>query len=300
MNLFQGKKNTVETEVEKHLSEKMGKKVEIQHSGTLGGGCINNASKIETNSGTFFLKWNAHCPADIFVREAESLNELKKAASGKLIVPEVYAAREVDETPGFLVLEHLVPGIPGANTDELLGRGLAAIHQFRGEQFGFAHDNYCGSTPQDNTRKNNWAEFFRDNRLGHLLRLIKKDRPFPVSEMKIYDRLLDRLPELLPGKPEPVLIHGDLWGGNYMVCEKGPALIDPASYYADREMEMGIMTMFGGFSQRFYSAYNEVHPLPENWKDRNSLYQLYHVLNHYYLFGGGYGSQALRIAKYYI
>jgi len=117
--------------------------------------------------------------------------------------------------------------------------------------------------------------------------------------MKIYNGLLDKISDLVPRETKAVLIHGDLWGGNYMVCEKGPALIDPASYYADREMEMGIMTMFGGFSQRFYRAYNEVNPLPPDWEERNQLYQLYHVLNHYYLFGGGYSRQALRIAHYY-
>ena len=235
----------------------------------------------------------------MFLREAESLSELKKAASGELVVPEVYAAKRMDETPGFLVLEYLEPVSFAGNSDEILGRGLAAIHQFRNEKFGFDHNNYCGSTPQENSWEEDWPVFFRDNRLGYLLDMIKKKSPFSVSAMKVFDQLLEIIPELLPGSSEPVLIHGDLWGGNYMVCTKGPALIDPASYYADREMEMGIMTMFGGFSSRFYAAYNEVNPLPDDWKERNPLYQLYHVLNHYYLFGGGYGNQALSIARHY-
>lgn len=295
MNLFQNDKS-VEKEVESILSEKFGKKVEIRSSGSLGGGCINNASKIETSAGTFFLKWNASCPADIFLREAESLEELKKAAGGQLKIPEVFAAKAVDSTPGFLVLEHLVPGHSG-NTDEKLGSGLAIIHQFTNKRFGFYHNNYCGSTLQDNSWKTNWAEFFRDNRLRFLLDLIQKDRPLPGNEMQVYERLLHKIPGLLPATSDPVLIHGDLWSGNFMVTQNGPALIDPASYYADREMEMGIMTMFGGFSQRFYSAYNEVNPLPDGWRDRNLLYQLYHVLNHYYLFGSGYRGQALQIAR---
>ena len=299
MGIFQGKNKSVETEVENVLSEKLGKPVEIQHSGTLGGGCINNASKIETNAGIFFLKWNAGGPAERFLRESESLSELRKAASGELAVPEVYAAKRMDETLGFLVLEYLEPGSFAGNSDEILGRGLAAIHQFRNEKFGFDHNNYCGSTPQENSWEEDWPVFFRDNRLGYLLDMIKKKSPFSVSAMKVFDQLLEIIPELLPGSSEPVLIHGDLWGGNYMVCTKGPALIDPASYYADREMEMGIMTMFGGFSSRFYAAYNEVNPLPDDWKERNPLYQLYHVLNHYYLFGGGYGNQALSIARHY-
>jgi fructosamine-3-kinase len=121
-----------------------------------------------------------------------------------------------------------------------------------------------------------------------------------VEDRKVFEKLLDRIENLLPTESVPVLIHGDLWSGNYMISEKGPALMDPAAYYAEREMEFAIMTMFGGFSQRFYDAYNEVNPLPADWLQRNSLYQLYHVLNHYYLFGGSYGTQALRIAKSYI
>jgi fructosamine-3-kinase len=298
--LFGNTSKSVLAEVENSLSEKFGEEVKIEKSGSLGGGCINNASKIETSAGTFFLKWNANCEPDIFLREAESLSELRKAAKGKIAIPEVFAAKEVDNIPGFLVLEYLAPGNSGSNTDEILGRGLATIHQLENDKYGFYNDNYCGSTPQDNSWKTSWPEFFRDNRLGYLLDLIEKDRSLPASELKVYDRLLDKIPDLVPAASKPVLIHGDLWGGNYMVTENGPALIDPASYYADREMEMGIMTMFGGFSQRFYSAYNEVNPLPADWEDRNPLYQLYHVLNHYYLFGGGYCSQALRIAKNYV
>jgi len=121
-----------------------------------------------------------------------------------------------------------------------------------------------------------------------------------MEDRMIYDKLLNRISTLIPEESVPVLIHGDLWSGNYMISKNGPALIDPASYYADREMEFAIITMFGGFSRRFYDAYNEINPLPAGWKQRNSLYQLYHVLNHYYLFGGGYRAQALQIAKSYV
>ena len=287
------------SEVERYLSEHFNTDVIIRSSGILGGGCINNASSLDTNIGHFFLKWNCHCAPDIFIKEAESLKELKKAANGSLVIPEVFAVKEVNETPGFLVLELLNPGSSFSGTDESLGRGLATIHRFDNDRFGFYSNNYCGSTTQDNSWKSEWSVFYRDNRLGYLLKLINNKNPLPSHEMRIYDRLLDKIPVLLPQKSVPVLIHGDLWSGNYMITEKGPALIDPASYYAEREMEMGIMTMFGGFSGKFYSAYNEINPLPSDWRDRNPLYQLYHILNHYYLFGGGYGSQAFRIAKYY-
>ena len=300
MVFFSNSDNQVHEEVEQMLTENFGQQVSIKSSGSLGGGCINNASKLDTSAGTFFLKWNASGESDMFLREAEGLKELKTGARETLIVPEVFAAKEIDDSPGFLVLEHLETASSSPGDDQALGRGLATIHKYSSEKFGFYNDNYCGSTPQNNSWTTNWVEFFRDNRLGRLLDLIQKDRPLSSSDMSIYHKLLDKIPQLLPSESTPALIHGDLWSGNYMMTGKGPALIDPATYYADREMEMGIMTMFGGFSRRFYDAYNEVNRLPSDWKKRNALYQLYHVLNHYYLFGGGYGSQAIHIAKSYV
>jgi fructosamine-3-kinase len=297
---FQNKNNLIQHLVASELSEVTGKTVLIKSEIVLGGGCINHASKLETSAGNFFLKWNNNCSADIFIREAESLNELKKAAGEYMVIPEVFVAKLVDDSPGFLVLEYLENNHSLFNVDEKLGRGLAHIHQFTQPQFGFFNNNYCGATLQNNKWKNNWPEFFRENRLQFLLDLIEKKRPLPVFEMTIFEKLISRIENLVPKESVPVLIHGDLWSGNYMVSEKGPALIDPASYFADREMEFAIMTMFGGFSQRFFDAYNEINPLPVDWKQRNSLYQLYHVLNHYYLFGGGYRKQAVQIASNYI
>jgi protein-ribulosamine 3-kinase len=291
---------SIQADAEKLLSERFGKKIVINSFTSIGGGCINHATKIETNVGPFFLKWNANCQNDIFLREAESLKELKKAAGNYLVIPEVYVAKIVDDTPGFLVQDYLPVRISKSDDDEKLGRGLAVIHQFRSSKFGFYHNNYCGATLQNNTWKKSWADFFRDNRIHFLLDQIQKSRPLPSSKIKTYNKLLDKIPDLLPEKSIPVLIHGDLWSGNFIISENGPALIDPASYFADREMEMAIMTMFGGFSQRFYNSYNEVNPLPYDWEKRNRLYQLYHFLNHYFLFGGGYQNQALRIAEYFV
>ncbi len=292
--------NTVEYEIKTHLSKEFGREVKIFSSATLMGGCINHASKLETSEGSYFLKWNADGPAEMFLREAEGLIELKKAAGHCLIIPEVIASKEVNTSPGFLILEYLEPGKDAKNTDDNLGRCLAALHQYKNTRFGFFNNNYCGATLQENLWKDNWAEFFRDNRVGFLLELIQKERPLPAVEMKIYRQLMKKIPLLISGSAQPVLIHGDLWSGNYMITDSGPALIDPAACYADREMEFGMITMFGGFSRRFYDAYNDVFPLPADWKYRNRLYQLYHVLNHYYLFGGSYRSQALMLAKSYL
>jgi protein-ribulosamine 3-kinase len=300
MYKFNSNNNVVFEEVENHLSVKFGRKVKISSIQSIGGGCINHSSKIDTNIGRFFLKWNTTGPADIFIREAESLQELKKAIAENVFIPEVFICKAIDKTPGFLVQEYFLSGNSNTEDDEKLGCGLAAIHQYKSDSFGFYSNNYCGATLQNNKWTKNWLEFFRDKRLRFLLELIQTKRPLPVSEIVIYEKLLDKIPTLLPNVSEPVLIHGDLWSGNFLISEKGPVLIDPSSSYADREMEFAIMTMFGGFSKRFYDAYNEVNQLPADWRQRNSLYQLYHVLNHYYLFGGAYRTQALSIAKSYL
>ena len=286
--------------VERYLEKTLGESVTIYSSKALGGGCINNAAKLETSRGELFLKWNANCHADLFLREAESLRELSKAVPDVLKVPEVVVAKEVDDSPGFLVQEYLAPAYSLDGADEKLGRGLAIVHQFENARFGFYTDNYCGATQQNNSWAENWGDFFVENRLRFLLQEIQKNRPLPVSEINIYEKLMSRIPDLVPSVSKAVLIHGDLWSGNYMHTDRGPALIDPAAYYADREMEFAIVTMFGGFSSRFFAAYNEVNPLEPDWRSRNGLYQLYHVLNHFLLFGGAYRQQALAIAAQYI
>jgi protein-ribulosamine 3-kinase len=283
----------------KELSKVTGKEVLLTRKSSVGGGCIHNATRLDTTAGTFFLKWNDSCAPDMFAREAECLRELKKANPEPLIIPEVILVKEVNDTPGYLLLKFLESGHP-QNGDEDLGRGLARLHRFKGEKFGFQIPTYCGLTLQDNAWQNNWPQFFAEQRIGDLIRQIRETRGMSAEHTKIYEKLIGNIPSLLPDGSIPALIHGDLWSGNFMMTQRGPALIDPAAYYAEREMEMGIMTMFGGFSARFWSAYNEEYPLPSEWRSRNRLYQLYHILNHYLLFGGSYGSSAIETAKYYV
>ena len=286
--------------IQKKLSDKFGTEVIIYSNSYVGGGCINNASKLETSEGTFFLKWNAHCAYDLFLRESESLNELNSKENPYVSIPKVIAVKELDSTPGFIILEYLDSGHSNNSSDENLGKGLATIHKITNNNFGFNNNNYCGATVQNNSWNNSWSDFFAQQRIWHLVNLIRHERGMPSDHLRLYERLVSRISDILPSDNPPALIHGDLWSGNYMHTTNGPALIDPASYYADREMEMGIMTMFGGFSARFWGGYNEIYPLPADWRDRNKIYQLYHVLNHYYLFGGGYGSQALDIVRRYV
>ena len=287
-------------EIELRLSAKLNQDVYVISNSNVSGGCISNAGKLITTIGTYFLKWNSNCPSDLFLREAESLQELSKVKNPYLTIPEVIDVKELDDTPAFLILTYIEQGDSYSNcSDEELGKGLALVHKHSSDKFGFYAHNYCGASKQNNTWSDNWVDFFGNNRLNHIIKLSNQVRSIPTEHMKIYERLLMKLPDLIPNNSSPSLIHGDLWSGNYMYTNNKPALIDPATYYADREMEMGIMTMFGGFSNRFWDSYHEVYPLPHDWKERNLLYQLYHVLNHYYLFGGAYGQQAFQIAKYY-
>jgi protein-ribulosamine 3-kinase len=266
----------------------------------VGGGCIHNAARVTTSAGDVFVKWNPDAPSDLFLREAEGLRELRAASSG-LVIPRVFTAEApAGERPGFIAMEFLPASRRGPATDEALGRDLAVIHRQRSEAFGFPSETYCGSTRQDNTPSSSWIEFYRDRRLGFLGRLVAGERGLGVGDRRVLDRLADRLPDLLPHDPPPSLIHGDLWPGNVMATTSGPALFDPACAYADREMEFGIATLFEGFSERFFQAYEEAWPLPPGWRERNGVYQVYHLLNHHRIFGGHYGAEALALARRYV
>jgi len=238
-------------------------------------------------------------PVDLFLREEESLIEMQKLNNEYIVFPKPLLAKAIDETPGYLLTDFLENGRK-VNDDELLGRGLATLHKITYTEFGFHHDNYCGSTLQNNTFNSDWFSFYVENRIGHLVSLIKTTRNWSKTDAQITERFLHNAEKILTHHPIPSLIHGDLWSGNYICSNKGPALIDPASSYCDREFEMGMMTLFGGFSQRVYDAYNEAFPLLPDWKERNPVYQLYHVLNHFYLFGGYYKNQALEIMNHYL
>jgi len=276
-----------------------GSSVRLIDSRSVGGGCINRTAKISTSVGDFFLKWNASAPPDLFLKEAAGLNEMSMAGAS-LVIPKVIWSKEVDDSPGLLLMEYLQSAINTSGLDEQLGRGIAQLHRKSASAFGFHHSNYCGTTIQDNTWTDNWPQFYAERRIWALVQQIKTTHGMSSEEQKLYEKLVDKIPTLLAHQTVPSLIHGDLWSGNYMYSANGPALIDPACSYADREMELGMMHLFGGFSSRVWEAYQEEFPLPEDWKKRIRLYQLYHILNHYLLFGVSYGKQALEIAKAYI
>lgn len=265
-----------------------------------GGGCINSAALVSAGGSTYFVKWNDRPLPRQFEAEAAGLRAMAQARTS-LVIPAPIAF--ADEGPGhsFLVVEYLPPGRRQAGFEEALGRGLAELHQNSSPQgFGFEMDGYCGATPQPNHWTSRWVDFYREQRIGHQVQLARQ-RGLGRSDVQCLEKLINRLDSLLNDDEPPALIHGDLWSGNLHVSPGGePALIDPAAYYGHREAELGMMVLFGGFGPRVFDAYQEVYPLRQGWRERLDLYSLYHVLNHYNLFGGGYGGQALRIAKRYV
>ena len=277
-----------------------GKASPVRRLAPVTGGCINQASRIELDDGRrFFLKSNPRPLPRLFESEAEGLQALRQA--GFLRVPEVVAwGGGQDGLPHFILLECIATGRPGPGFFESFGRSLAQLHrQARSERFGFEAGNYLGSTPQPNQWCSDWVQFFRQCRLGHQLEMARKNGLSDPDMDRLGQRLLDRLEDWI-GHPQepPGLLHGDLWGGNFLCDDQGdPVLIDPAAYYGRGEADLAMTQLFGGFDSRFYDAYQEVHPLAPGSQERLEIYKLYHLLNHLNLFGRSYFSGCMVILR---
>lgn len=286
------------------LAARVERPVTIHEVTPVEGGCIHQASRLATSAGPFFAKWHPAPPPGLFGAEAAGLQALRNSGSA-LVVPEPVAWSDGDEEdspgPAFLITDWLATGSPGQDFDEALGLGLAALHRASAAEFGFARDGYCGLTPQANGWLPRWADFYRERRLEPQLRLAVDGRRLDSSARQIFYRVLDRLDELLADTEErPALLHGDLWSGNLLATTEGrPALVDPAAYYGHREAEFGMTMLFGGLAPAVYSAYENAWPLLPDWRERNGLYQLYHLLNHVNLFGEQYVAMAVGTARGY-
>lgn len=260
-----------------------------KHLREVGGGCINRGYIIGDGERRFFVKLNRAELGHMFEAEAAGLAEIQ--ASGSIRAPQPIACGTADRN-AYLVLEFLA--LEGsAVDDDRLGRDLAAMHRVASETYGWHQDNTIGSTPQINPRSSDWVVFWRDQRLGYQLSLAAKHGHTGALQRK-GDQLLGQLDQLLSGhRPAASLLHGDLWSGNYSGLADGtPVIFDPAVYFGDRETDLAMTELFGGFSPRFYAAYREAYPLEAGYNMRRTLYNLYHVLNHLNLFGGGYKAQA--------
>jgi len=264
---------------------------DIAEMAALGGGCINSAYRLIDKKGEqLFLKLNRAALADMFEAESAGLAELRRPAA--IRVPAPICTGQYGEH-AWLVTEHIRFASPCAGSEARLGEELAALHRFTGERFGWHRDNTIGSTPQPNAPAADWVGFWRRQRLGFQLRLAAGNG-YGGRLQTLGERLLADLDGLFAGyQPAPSLLHGDLWGGNVAFDESGaPVIFDPAVYYGDRETDIAMTSLFGGFGRDFYAAYKAHWPLDAGFAVRKSLYNLYHILNHANLFGGGYARQA--------
>jgi fructosamine-3-kinase len=286
-----------ESSVREALARELGGDVgELQWS-RVGGGSINSAARVLAAGRSYFVKWNDRALPRHFEAEAMGLRAL--GASGAVIVPRPIAWSDAGRGESYLLLEDLGSGAPRADFERRFGAELARLHaQTEAHGFGFAMDGYCGATPQPNRWSSSWIEFYAEQRLGHMLRLCAA-RGFAASVA--LERLIADLAKWLEEPPASSLLHGDLWIGNLHVTASGePALLDPAAYYGHREAELGMMQLFGGFAPEVWRSYEAAAPLSPGWRERLPLYELYHVLNHYVLFGGGYGAQAGKIVRRFV
>jgi fructosamine-3-kinase len=260
----------------------------------LGGGSISQAWRVGYGAREFFVKVNAAAGLAMFQAEAAGLTEL--AATRTVRVPGPVCAGAA-AGQAFLVLEFIpLDGRGGARAMAMLGRQLAALHRQPRPYFGWHRANTIGATHQPNERCDDWIEFWRQHRLGFQLDLAARNG-HGGSLQRQGEQLLARLVGLFAGyRPVPALLHGDLWSGNAACMRDGqPVIFDPAVYYGDREADLAMTELFGGFSGQFYAAYREAAPLAAGYPQRRTLYNLYHILNHLNLFGGGYRDQAERM-----
>lgn len=269
--------------------------ISIQSDQSVSGGSINRAHKLETNQGVLFLKWNQSAPDDFFEAEAKGLELLNSTDSG-LRIPSVIAWKKPESgSPGFLLMEFIGEGSGNSSDSFQFGKKLATLHSTKTEKFGLTYDNYIGSLPQQNGLYDDWNTFFIEKRINPQLKMAIDSGKLSQGLLVNWKRLINQLNDLLP-PTEPCLVHGDLWGGNYLFDKEGNGvLIDPAVYYGHPEMDLAFSRMFGGFSNSFYEGYESVNPLPAGFSERVPIYNMYPLLVHVNLFGGHYASQFERI-----
>lgn len=254
----------------------------------ISGGDIQRAYRLTASDGRqWFLKTNTDPQAPAMFRtEAQGLALL--GASRTIRTPKVYGHGSTDDGHAYLLLEYVAPGYRNRLFWEQFGRALANLHGNTSAMFGFAHDNFIGRLPQSNTRHATWAAFYAEERLWPQMLLAREQGHFDSAAEQQLDRLGQNLAWRCPDEP-PALTHGDLWSGNFCCDAAGqPVLIDPAAAFAHREMDLAMSRLFGGFDPAFYAAYHEAWPLERGFDERMELYQLYYLLVHVNLFGGGY------------
>lgn len=275
---------TIQTDIENAT----GVKAALNQQGSVAGGCINQAMRVQYGDVDYFVKLNSASQIEMFEAEAQGLLELRNSKT--LRVPEPVCWGD-DGHSAYLVMENLQMG--GHADPVALGAGLASLHRVTRDRFGWFRNNTIGATLQVNTESGDWIDFWRERRLQFQLELAASHGHGGRLQSQ-GERLLDVFPRLFESyTPQVSLLHGDLWGGNYGYDREGePVIFDPAVYFGDRETDLAMTELFGGFSSDFYAAYQDHFPLDDGYPVRKTLYNLYHILNHLNIFGGGYLSQA--------
>jgi len=279
------------TAIAQNISKTVQRPFAIEQKRTVSGGCINQGYVVTGNGLTYFVKINQASQPEMFI--AESLGLQQMSATQTIRVPQTICWG-IAEKSSYLVLEWLEFGGETSGSWLEMGRKLAEMHRHgNSSQFGWERDNTIGSTMQLNPWTNHWADFFAENRIGYQLKLAQRKG----GNFTNYQEIIEKTRDYLKNRnPKPSLVHGDLWSGNAAVLKTGePVIFDPATYYGDHEVDLAMTELFGGFPAAFYRGYQENFPLDPGYSDRKTLYNLYHVLNHFNLFGGGYGSQAERM-----
>ena len=273
--------------VEKAISQATGESFLIDERVSVGGGCINSAFRLTGEGQSYFVKVNDEHMRHMFDAEYAGLLELHNAQA--IRVPQPIFVGE-SKGQAWLVLENMELGYGG--NSRMAGEQLALMHRHQAQQYGWSIDNTIGSTLQINHQEDEWVRFWSEHRLGFQLELAVRNG-FAGHLQQQGEKLLEGIHLLMDHDPVPSLLHGDLWGGNIGYQSDGtPVIYDPAVYYGEREADIAMTELFGGFGADFYAAYNAVWPLDSGYAVRKTLYNLYHILNHANMFGGGYAGQA--------
>jgi protein-ribulosamine 3-kinase len=282
------------TKIGELLSEKLETGADVTDIRPAGAGCINATYIFKLGGSDYFLKENSSVDLPgMFEKERDGLTELAKC--NHVYIPKPVLVYETEKEQ-YLVMEYLVQTAANTRYYELLGRGLAELHNIKNEAFGFGDDNYIGSVPQSNMRSKTWPDFFSMQRLHPLVKWSYDQELLSKTHVKSFENLYGKLEEVFPPE-QPCLLHGDLWKGNVMNTTKGPALYDPAVYYGHREMDLAMTRLFGGFEESFYKTYEAYYPLEKGHRYRTDICNLYPLLVHVKLFGPGYLQDVFSIIK---
>lgn len=292
MNLLD---NQINADWLKAIQDNVDPNAELQNVGIVGGGSINDARKVTTSVGEFFVKLNENLAfPGMFDAEKRGLEFLIENSPFHIPKP---IATGITEDMQWIVMEHLSHGTKSENYWENFGKNMARMHSHSNDTFGLDTDNYLGNLPQKNGAKDTWAEFYAENRLGPQLKMAK-DQGLTNDEMvRLIEKVMSRVERYFP-EEKPAALHGDMWTGNFTTDANGEATIfDPSAYYGHREMDIAMSKLFGGFDDRFYKAYNEEFPMEDGWENRLPIADLYPLLAHLNIFGGTYSYQIMNILR---